>query len=566
MAQLQVKSGNSSNVGQKIVLTPGQTATIGRTAGNSLVLADNKVSRQHATIAGDGSKFTVTDLGSSFGTLVGGRKLEKGNPVVLKNGDEIQCGQTVLVFLTDEAMAPTPARAAPAPKAREPAVAAPSSAPESGAGDLGVQEVLYSEEMMALKRRIHEQVLTKLQLPQIGNQQILDDELKAKLEASLEPVLREIRHELPPGVPSDVLKQSLMDELVGFGPITPLLRQADITEVMVNGPSKVFIERAGRLTEVKVRFFDNRHLMTIIQRIVEPLGRHIDEASPMVDARLPDGSRVNAIITPLALDGPSLTIRKFSQKKLSTDDLIAYGSMTKPMALFLQETVRARQNVLVSGGTGSGKTTLLNILSQFIPLHERIVTIEDSAELRLTHRNLVRLEARPSNIEGRGRVTIRDLVVNALRMRPDRIIVGECRSAEALDMLQAMNTGHDGSLTTIHANTPRDSLMRLENMVMMAGYELPSVVIREQISSAVNLVVQQSRMPDGTRKVIQISEITGREGSTILMQDIFVYEQTGFSKQGKVEGNYKATGNIPRFIEDLKVKGDLKIDMSIFNQ
>ena len=563
MAQLQIKSGNTGNVGQKIVLTPGQAVTIGRTAGNTLVLADNKVSRQHATIEGDGSRFTVTDLGSSFGTLVGGRKLEKGNPVVLNNGDEIQCGQTVLVFLTDDSKAP--AKAVSAPKAREPVEVAPS-VPEAGTGDLGVQELLYSEEMMALKRRIHEQVLTKLQLPQIGNQQILDDELKAKLEASLEPVLREIRHELPPGVPSDVLKQSLLDELIGFGPITPLLRQADITEVMVNGPTKVFIERAGKLTETKVRFFDNRHLMTIIQRIVEPLGRHIDEASPMVDARLPDGSRVNAIITPLALDGPSMTIRKFSQKKLSTDDLIAYGSMTKPMALFLQETVRARQNILVSGGTGSGKTTLLNILSQFIPLHERIVTIEDSAELRLTHRNLVRLEARPSNIEGRGRVTIRDLVVNALRMRPDRIIVGECRSAEALDMLQAMNTGHDGSLTTIHANTPRDSLMRLENMVMMAGYELPSVVIREQISSAVNLVVQQSRMPDGTRKVIQISEITGREGSTILMQDIFVYEQTGFSKQGKVEGNYKATGNIPRYIEDLKVKGDLRIDMSIFNQ
>ena len=562
MAQLQVKSGNSNNVGQKIPLTPGQPVTVGRTAGNTLVLADNKVSRQHATIAGDGSQFKVTDLGSSFGTLVGGRKLEKGNPVVLKDGDEIQCGQTVLVFLTDDAKAP--AKAASAPRAREPAAA--PSVPEAGNGDLGVQELLYSEEMMALKRRIHEQVLTKLQLPQIGNQQILDDELKAKLEASLEPVLREIRHELPAGVPSDVLKQSLMDELIGFGPITPLLRQGDITEVMVNGPAKVFIERAGKLTETKVRFFDNRHLMTIIQRIVEPLGRHIDEASPMVDARLPDGSRVNAIISPLALDGPSMTIRKFSQKKLSTDDLIAYGSMTKPMALFLQETVRARQNILVSGGTGSGKTTLLNILSQFIPLYERIVTIEDSAELRLSHRNLVRLEARPSNIEGRGRVTIRDLVVNALRMRPDRIIVGECRSAEALDMLQAMNTGHDGSLTTIHANTPRDSLMRLENMVMMAGYELPSVVIREQISSAVNLVVQQSRMPDGTRKIIKISELTGREGSTILMQDIFVYEQTGFSKEGKVEGSYKATGNIPRYIEDLKVKGDLKIDMSIFNQ
>jgi pilus assembly protein CpaF len=284
----------------------------------------------------------------------------------------------------------------------------------------------------------------------------------------------------------------------------------------------------------------------------------------MVDARLPDGSRVNAIIPPLALDGPSLTIRKFSQKKLTTDDLIGYGSMTKPMSDFLAEAVRSRQNILVSGGTGSGKTTLLNILSQFIPDGERIVTVEDSAELKLTQRNIVRLEARPANIEGRGRIAIRDLVINCLRMRPDRIVVGECRGAEALDMLQAMNTGHDGSLTTIHANTPRDCLMRLENLVMMAGFELPSVVIREQISSAINMVVQQSRIVDGTRKVTCISEITGREASTILMQDIFVFEQTGFGAGGKVEGFFKATGNIPRFVEELRTKGDLRVDMSVF--
>ncbi|MEI6516667.1 MAG: CpaF family protein, partial [bacterium] len=323
-------------------------------------------------------------------------------------------------------------------------------------------------------------------------------------------------------------------------------------------------EKKGRLNETGVKFFDNRHLITIIQRIVEPLGRHVDEASPMVDARLPDGSRVNAIIPPLALDGASVTIRKFSKRKLTTDDLIAFGSMTADIALFLEEAVRARQNMLVSGGTGSGKTTLLNVLSQFIPRHERLVTIEDSAELKLSHRNIVRLEARPANIEGRGRVAIRDLVINALRMRPDRIVVGECRGPEALDMLQAMNTGHDGSLTTVHANTPRDALARLENMVMMAGFDLPSSAIREQIGSAVNLIVQQNRLVDGSRKIVAISEVTGREGTTILLQDIFLFEQKGFSPDGKVIGQMVATGNIPRFVEELKLKGDLRLKMNVF--
>ena len=333
---------------------------------------------------------------------------------------------------------------------------------------------------------------------------------------------------------------------------------------MVNGPNVVFVESGGKLFDSGVRFFNEQHLLSIIQRIVEPLGRHVDDASPMVDARLPDGSRVNAIIPPLALHGASVTVRKFADKKLTTDDLIAFGSMTKEMAVFLEEAVKARKNILVAGGTGSGKTTLLNVLSQFIPVGERVITVEDSAELKLTHPNLVNLEARPANIEGKGRITIRDLVINTLRMRPDRIIVGECRGAEALDMLQAMNTGHDGSLTTAHANNPRDALTRLENMVMMAGFELPSSAIREQIASALDLIVQQTRMVDGSRKVVKITEITGREGSQILMQDIFTFEQTGLDEKGRVQGYHTATGNIPQFIDEMRRSGRLNLDMSVF--
>jgi len=326
----------------------------------------------------------------------------------------------------------------------------------------------------------------------------------------------------------------------------------------------IFVESKGRLYETGVRFFNENHLVQMIQRIVEPLGRHVDDASPMVDARLPDGSRVNAVVPPLALDGASVTIRKFAEKKLTTDDLIKFGSMTRDMARFLEEAVRARQNILVSGGTGSGKTTLLNILSQFIPEGERVVTVEDSAELKLSHRNIVRLEARPANVEGKGRITIRDLVINCLRMRPDRIIVGECRGAEALDMLQAMNTGHDGSLTTAHANNPRDALSRLENMVMMAGYDLPSAAIREQISSAIDIIVQQSRLGDGSRKIVKIVEITGREGDVIQMQDIFEFRQTGIGEDGTVRGEYSATGNIPFFVEEQRKRNVLKLDMSVF--
>ena len=549
MAFLIVSSGKQG----PIELDPQKETSIGRATQNAVTLTGNKVSRRHAAIAFSNGKFVLKDCGSSFGTLVNGKRVK--DAVALKAGDTIDVGGHELLFRvqarTDAPPPPMPAKAAEVedvPMDEEFADAAR----------------LYTDEMMKMKKRIHEAVLTKLNLPEMSTTEIQNEELRAKLQVALDATLRELRHEFPREMDLSLFRQTMLDELIGFGPISPMLRSPGVDEVMVNGPDRIFVERKGKLSETGARFFDERHLITIIQRIVEPLGRHVDEASPMVDARLPDGSRVNAVIPPLAMDGPSVTVRKFAKKVLTTDDLIGFGSMTQEIAVFLEEAVRARQNVLVSGGTGSGKTTLLNVLSLFIPRAERVVTIEDSAELKLTHRNLVRMEARPANIEGKGRVTIRDLVVNALRMRPDRIIVGECRSSEALDMLQAMNTGHDGSLTTVHANNPRDALSRLENMVMMAGYELPSSAIRDQISSAVDLVVQQTRLVDGTRKIVQISEITGREGDVILMQDIFTFEQEGFTGDAKVQGRFTATGNIPRFVEELKAKGDLRLDMAVF--
>ncbi len=553
MASLTVKHNGGAEPEKVIELNPLTECTVGRAPNNAVVLNDNRVSRAHLALCARDGTFLAEDLGSKFGTILNSAPLTAAT--ALKPGDRLALGNYTLVF--DAAAA---VRSAPPP------VAPPKEAACEIAQDpvLATMAVLYTDEMMAMKKRIHEKVLLKLNLPEIATTQLQDGELVDRLEDALDQVLREVRHELPVELNGALFRQALLDELTGYGPITPMLRDDSVDEVMVNGPDRIFVERSGRLYEAGARFFNDRHLITIIQRIVEPLGRHVDEASPMVDARLPDGSRVNAIIPPLALDGSSVTIRKFAKHKLTTDDLIRFGSMTKEIALFLEEAVRARQNIVVSGGTGSGKTTLLNVLSQFIPPGERLVTIEDSAELKLSHRNIVRLEARPANIEGRGRIAIRDLVINALRMRPDRIVVGECRGPEALDMLQAMNTGHDGSLTTVHANTARDALSRLENMVMMAGFELPSAAIREQVSSAVNLIVQQNRLPDGSRKIVQISEITGREGTTILMQDIFLFEQTGYSDTGKVEGRLVATGNIPSFVETLKIKGDLRLNMGVF--
>src|SRR5512141_594986 len=350
------------------------------------------------------------------------------------------------------------------------------------------------------------------------------------------------------------LLEEITDEIVGLGPLEPLLMDESVTEVMVNGPSQVYIERAGKLELTNISFQNDEHVMRIIDRIISPLGRRVDESSPMVDARLVDGSRVNAIIPPISLVGPVLTIRKFASTPLTTDDLIRFGTATPEMFDFLRACVEARLNVFVSGGTGSGKTTMLNVLSSFIPDDERIVTVEDAAELQLRQEHVVTLESRPANIEGKGAIPIRELVRNALRMRPDRIIVGECRSGEALDMLQAMNTGHDGSMSTGHANTPRDMLARLETMVLMAGVDLPLRAIREQVASAVDLIVHQSRLKDGSRKITNITEVQGMEGDVIVMQDVFVFEQTGVL-EGKIQGKLKPTGIRPKFVEKFEVQG-----------
>jgi pilus assembly protein CpaF len=348
--------------------------------------------------------------------------------------------------------------------------------------------------------------------------------------------------------------EQITDEIIGLGPLEPLLRDDSVSEIMVNGPRQIYIERSGKLELTNVVFQNDDHVMRIIDRIISPIGRRVDESSPMVDARLTDGSRVNAIIPPLSLIGPVITIRKFAASPFTVDDLVRFGTATPDMFEFLRACVEARLNCFVSGGTGSGKTTTLNVLSSFIPNDERIVTIEDAAELQLRQEHVVTLESRPPNIEGKGAIPIRELVRNALRMRPDRIVVGECRGGEALDMLQAMNTGHDGSLSTGHANTPRDMLARLETMVLMAGVDLPVRAIREQIASAVDLIVHQARLKDGTRKIVAITEVQGMEGDVIVMQDVFVFEQTGVI-DGKIQGRLKATGIRPKFVEQFETQG-----------
>ena len=550
--------------------------TLGRHSESNIVLSGAGISRHHARLVQANGMLFIEDVGSSGGTYVNGERIEAMTP--LEESDIVAIGDNTLRIqdaasegdaaaeIPAEPAAPEPIAEMPAPQPPPPPpapVAPPSPEVNNFLDEFKNATLLYEDAIMELTKQIHTDILERLNLTQ-GTLDVKNDETMDRVSHVMDQILRERRHEIPSRIPLDTFRQALMDELIGYGPISPVLRSSRVSEIMINGPDHVFVESKGKIFESGIRFFSEQHLLSIIQRIVEPLGRHVDEASPMVDARLPDGSRVNAIIPPLALQGASVTIRKFSEKKLTTDDLIKFGSMTPEMALFLEEAVRSRQNILVSGGTGSGKTTLLNVLSLFIPKGERVITVEDSAELKLDHPNLVSLEARPANIEGKGRITIRDLVINTLRMRPDRIIVGECRGAEALDMLQAMNTGHDGSLTTAHANNPRDALTRLENMVMMAGFDLPSKAIREQIASALDLIVQQTRLPDGSRKIIQISEVTGREGDVILLQDIFTFNQTGMDKDGKVQGYHSATGNIPVFIEELRQSGRLKLDMSVF--
>ncbi len=410
---------------------------------------------------------------------------------------------------------------------------------------------------------IHKELMKQLDLRRLHLDELTPDQVRDQLSGLLEKIIVGIRGKLPSTIDSTKLLKIVLDETVGLGALEELLADKDVTEIMVNCHDDIYVERAGRLEKSEVTFSSPDAVMSTIERIVSPLGRRIDESSPMVDARLQDGSRVNAVIPPLALRGPCITIRKFPEHKLVDKDLLRFGTLNEAMVAFIRICVEQRMNIVVSGGTGSGKTTLLNILSNYIPLDERVITVEDAAELKLVQPHVIALEARPANMEGKGQVTIRELVKNCLRMRPDRIVVGECRGGEALDMLQAMNTGHDGSLTTGHANTPRDMLRRLEVMVLMAGMDLPVMAIREQVASAVDIIIQQNRFSDGSRRITSITEVTGMEGDVVQLSEIFRYQRKGFDSDGKIIGEFQATGLVPKFYEILREQG-VDIDMGIF--
>ncbi len=422
---------------------------------------------------------------------------------------------------------------------------------------------ILRDELLMWRSYVHQELLSYMDLSRTDIGKWSEEELRKNVKAMIDEIIDGIEDGLPSHIERSLLAKDVLNETIGLGALEELLADESITEIMVNAYDDIYIERNGKLEHSNVIYSDHDAVMSTIERIISPLGRRIDESSPMVDARLKDGSRVNAIIPPLALRGPCITIRKFSSKKLSDQDIVNFGAISPDMMRFLKTVVENKQNVVISGGTGSGKTTLLNVLSNYIPKGERVITVEDAAELQLQQPHLVTLESRPPNIEGTGQITIRDLVKNCLRMRPDRIVVGECRGAEALDMLQAMNTGHEGSLTTAHANSPRDMLSRMEVMVLMAGMDLPIAAIREQIASAIDIIVQQSRFPDGSRKITYITEVTGMESGVIQMQDIFRFEQKGYDDEGKIVGEFRATGQVPEFYEQLRRRG-LDVDMSIF--
>jgi pilus assembly protein CpaF len=437
--------------------------------------------------------------------------------------------------------------------------AAPPLLPEEGESAQEQKRDHY----MVWRRKVHAELLKMMDVRRTDITTMSESELETATRLMIDVVLESLP-DIPKRINRGILAEQVLHEAIGLGPLEPLLSDESVTEIMVNAYDQIFVERAGKLTRSEVFFSSDKAVLSAIERIVSPLGRKIDESSPLVDARLKDGSRVNAVIPPLALKGPCITIRKFAKHRLYGEDLVRFGSLNEEMLEFLSFSVQQAQNIVISGGTGSGKTTLLNILSNFIPSTDRIVTVEDAAELRLHQPNLVSLEAKPPNSEGKGAISIRELVKNCLRMRPDRIVVGECRGGEALDMLQAMNTGHDGSLTTGHANSARDMLSRLEVMVLMAGMDLPVAAIREQIASAVNLIVQQTRFRCGSRKITSITEVTGAEGGRIQLQDIFVYVRDGYEADGKIKGHFAATGAVPEFMEELRKAGVQTPALKIF--
>ncbi len=523
-----------------------EEVTVGRAPENEVVLARANVSKNHARISVRGPELAIVDLGSMNGTFVNGRRIAE--PQVVGPSDRIDIGDfsmTLQSRLGSEG----------------------EGVPERAGRHALVRDRSDVERHARLLKDVHDRVIEHLDLRRLDIDRLGDEELRRRTEKAVRALIDRMQQEgqLPPEVDREELVRDVLNEALGLGPLEALLAEGEVTEIMVNRADQIYVERKGKLALSDKAFSSNQAVLGAIERIVTPIGRRIDESSPLVDARLKDGSRVNAIIPPLALEGPCLTIRKFRRDALRIGDLIQHQTLTSRMADFLKTCIRARKNIVISGGTGSGKTTTLNVISSFIPNDERIITIEDAAELQLPQEHWVRLESRPANLEGRGAITIRDLVKNCLRMRPDRIVVGECRSGEALDMLQAMNTGHDGSLTTLHANTPRDALARLETLVLMAGMDLPVKAIRDQIASAVQIIVQQSRFSDGSRKICFITEIAGMEGDVITMQDIFYFRQEGFTEDGRVRGRFVASGFVPRFYEDLQQRG-IAVDRAVFRE
>jgi len=540
---------------------------VGKNENNLIILQGWNIADDHAAFRVRPEGVFIEVLNGRAPVTVNGQRIANQNAHgPLRKEDIVSIGAYRLRVLSDAPSASAPKQA---PVKQEAAnsdrlvdtarLGAPPSEKLSEA-----KPVVRDSAMLEWRLRVHAALVRQMDLRRVDVRGMNDAELRSKTSELIEDILDREFADLPARIDRHRLAKEVLDEAIGLGPLEDLMADDNVTEVMVNRADQIFIERSGRIEESPVVFSSDKAVLAVIERIVAPLGRRIDESSPMVDARLKDGSRVNAVIPPVALRGPSISIRKFAKRKLVGQDLINFGSINAEMLEFLEVAVRERRNIVVTGGTGSGKTTLLNVLSNFIPDHERIVTIEDAAELKLNQPNLVGLESRPANLEGKGMIAIRDLVRNALRMRPDRIVVGECRGGEALDMLQAMNTGHEGSMTTAHANSPRDALSRLEVMVLMSSVELPMVVVREQISSALDLIIHQRRFPCGSRKVTHISEITGIESGTIQTQDIFTFkarDQGG--PNGKVRGEFSATGAVPEFYEELAERG-VNVNLSIF--
>jgi len=521
---------------------------IGKKSTCQLTLDRVNVSREHCEIVAADGGHVIRDLKSRNGTYVNGKRIVGEAPI--SDGAIIQLGDFTLLFRQERQKTATQ-----------------KQAPATSLQDIGEPPKPKKTERRytppELKRKIHDTLIQDLDLRHMDMTKVPPKEVRRRTEKVIENIINRISDEVPVWLSNSALIKEIADEALGLGPIEDLLADEEVDEIMVNGWKQIWVEKRGKIEITDKRFTDDRQVMEVIRRILAPIGRRIDEVSPMVDARLPDGSRVNAIIPPLSLTGPVLTIRKFATNPFTIRDLINFGTLNPQIAAYFKICVEHRRNIIISGGTGSGKTTLLNVLSAYIPHDERIVTIEDAAELKLPQEHVVSLEAKPPNIENKGAIPIRQLVINSLRMRPDRIIVGECRGAEALDMLQAMNTGHDGSLTTIHANSPRDCLSRLETLVLMAGMELPARAIREQVASAMDMIVQIARQSDGKRRIVSVTEITGMEQDIITLQEVFRFEQTGLGPQGEVLGSHRAVGVIPAFIHDLRKRGH-KVDMKMF--